>query len=96
MAYTGKENFCEKCAAQYKYNLQIEDARFTLWDMQSHKPIAHSSSLLVTKSAPQLLDFLSLHPKECYRPTLQLSQSGNAVLVSHPGWSAPLEVFTRR
>lgn len=96
MAYTGKENFCGSCPEEFKGTLQIEDARFTLWDRSTGKRIAQSPKLKVIKTAAKFLDLDPRDPKQSLRPLLQLNQSGNAVLVSRPGWSEPLQVFTLR
>ena len=89
LGYTGKEWMHREGAASY---LQIAKARFTIWDRQTGKMVAQSPGLQVFTTDYQMLD--NSHTIS-WRPTLDYSQQGNAVLVSWPGfWTKRLEVFT--
>jgi hypothetical protein len=88
LAYTGKENHCEHCQnEEHRGQLQIEDARFTIWDLSTgnvvvrspHIPVAHGGTLSFTTY---------------WRPVFQISQSGNAVLVTQITGSEPIDVYS--
>jgi hypothetical protein len=88
LGYTGKEWLYKEEGQGY---LQIDRARFTIWDRQTGKAMAQSPGLQVFKTAYRMLDWSH---SISYRPTLDYSQQGNAVLVSWPGETKRLEVFT--
>ena len=89
LGYTGKEWMYREGVASY---LQIDRARFTIWDRQTGKVMAQSPGLQVFKADYKMLD--NSHSVSV-RPTMDYSQQGNAVLVSWPGlWTKRLEVFT--
>jgi len=89
LGYTGKEWMYREGMASY---LQIDRARFSIWDRQTGKIMAQSPGLQVFTVAYKPVDFSHTIGN---RPTLDYSQKGNAVLVSWPGlWTKRLEVFT--
>jgi hypothetical protein len=91
LGYTGKEWMYWERTAGY---LQIAQARFTIWDRHTGKMMAQSPGLQVFTTDYKMLD--NSHTIS-WRPTLDFSQQGNAVLVSWPGFSTKrLEVFTMK
>ena len=89
LGYTGKEWMYREGAGAY---LQIGRARFTIWDRQTGKVMAQSPGLQVFTTDYQMLD---RSHSIGWRPTIDYSQQGNAVLVSWPGFSTKrLEIFT--
>jgi hypothetical protein len=89
LGYTGKEWMYWERMGSY---LQIDRARFTIWDRQTGRVMAHSPGLQVFKADYKMLDNSHTVSR---RPTMDYSQQGNAVLVSWPGFSTKrLEVFT--
>jgi hypothetical protein len=89
LGYTGKEWMYREGPMSY---LQIDRARFTIWDRQTGKVVGQSPGLEVFKSDYQMLN--NSHTVGA-RPTFDYSQQGNAVLVSWPGFATKrLEVFT--
>jgi hypothetical protein len=89
LGYTGKEWMYREGMGSY---LQIDRARFTIWDRRTGKVMAQSPGLQVFKADYKMLD--NSHTISA-RPTIDYSQQGNAVLVSWPGFSTKrLEVFT--
>jgi hypothetical protein len=91
LGYTGKEWIYGESTGSY---LQIDRARFTIWDRQTGKVMAQSPGLQVFTTDYKMLD--NSHTIS-WRPTMDYSQQGNAVLVSWPGfWTKRLELFTRK
>ena len=90
LGYTGKEwMYTEGGLETY---LQVDRARFTIWDRQTGTVIAQSPGLQVFKRAYKMLD--NSHTVS-ERPTMDYSQRGNAVLVSWPGFATKrVEIFT--
>ena len=89
LGYTGKEWMYREGMGSY---LQINRARFTIWDRRTGKVMAQSPGLQVFKADYKMLD--NSHTIST-RPIIDYSQQGNAVLVSWPGFSTKrLEVFT--
>jgi hypothetical protein len=74
LGYTGSEG-------EINGALQIHAARFTLWDRQTGKIIARSPELPVSRVSTRPLDLDPGSVKSYQRPQLEMSQSGNAVLV---------------
>lgn len=88
LAYTGKENHCEHCQIkEHRGQLQIEDARFTIWDLSTGKVVVRSPNIPVAHGG--ILSFTIF-----WRPVFQLSQSGNAVLVTQITGSEPIDVYS--
>jgi hypothetical protein len=88
LAYTGKENHCEHCLGEERRGkLQIEDARFTIWDLSNGKVVVRSPHIPIPKGGP--LSFTIY-----WRPVFQISQSGNAVLVTQITGDAPIDVYS--
>jgi hypothetical protein len=88
LAYTGRDNFCEHCLiAEHRGYLRIEDARFTVWDVSTGKAVARSPKIPIDKGG--ILAFVIYE-----RPSMEISQSGNAVLVSQPGENEPTDVYS--
>jgi hypothetical protein len=88
LAYTGKDNYCGHCLiAEHRGYLRIEDARFTVWYVTTVKVVARSPKIAMDKGG--ILAFVIYQ-----RPRMEISQSGNAVLVSQPGGSEPTDVYT--
>jgi hypothetical protein len=88
LAYTGKENHCENCLIEeHRGQLQIEDARFTIWDLSTGKVVVRSPHIPVSKSG--ILSFTIY-----WRPVFQISQSGNAVLVTQITGDEPVDVYS--
>ena len=91
-AYTGKENNCADCNVHSRGSLQIQAARFTVWNLATGKVIAQSPNLhALTTHAGILGEDMPSHSSE--RPRLQFSQSGNAVLVMHTRKENAISVF---
>jgi len=89
LGYTGKEWIYREGADGY---LQIARARFTIWDRQTGKVMAQSPGLQVFTTDYKMLDHAHTIS---WRPSIDYSQQGNAVLISWPGFSTKrLEVFT--
>jgi hypothetical protein len=89
LGYTGKEWMYREGMGSY---LQINRARFTIWDRRTGKVMAQSPGLQVFKADYKMLD--NSHTIST-RPIIDYSQQGNAVLVSWLGFSTKrLEVFT--
>lgn len=87
-SYTGKESIYRESGTGY---LQIARARFTIWERKTGKIIAQSPGLQVFKTDYKIADDTHTISE---RPTMQYSQKGNAVVVSWPGWTERIEVFT--
>ena len=88
LGYTGKEWMYREGGGSFR---QTERARFTIWDRQTGKMMAQSPGLQVFKTDYKMLD--SSHFID-WRPTIEYSRQGNAVLVSWPGfWTKRIEVF---
>jgi hypothetical protein len=81
LAYTGKEYYCKDCHTDEddEGQLRIEDARFTIWDMLTGEAVVRSPHI-------PLGDY--------WRPVFQISQSGNAVLVTQITGSQPIDVYS--
>jgi WD40 repeat protein len=89
ISYTGSESLI-------KNTLQIEAARFAIWDVSTGRIVAQSPKLHVNRINTDALDFAPWSLKTSVRPTMQLNQAGNAVLVMQPGYNEPFDVYMIR
>ncbi len=93
LAYTGRSYICTSCnkgTGQKK----IEDARFTLWNRQTGKPIAQSPSLtIVHHECPWYRFTIGSCTSFDETPVLAMSQSGNAVIASFTSGGEPVKVY---
>ena len=93
LAYTGKSYICTSCnkgAGQQ----EVTDARFTLWNRETGKPIAQSPSLKVIHHDCPWYRFAFSCTTSDETPVLALSQNGNAVAVSWASGGEPIVVYT--
>jgi hypothetical protein len=93
-AYTGEENYCGDCDEHSRGNLQIEHARFTVWDLTTGRIVAQSPSIPFEKGHGRVAIFWK-DPACCEstRPQFQFSQSGNAVLTTRISYQDAVDVY---
>lgn len=95
LAYTGNENRCEDCDLDNRGSLQIERAKFTIWDLTTGKVVARSPAIPARKIRGGILeDGKDLRANE--RPQFQFSASGTVVLVTNTREQSAVEVFLRK
>lgn len=103
-AYSGKERFCKSCNSKAG-EIEVDNARFTVWDRAQGKVVALSPSLRVeTHTCP----WLTFGACESYQqaPELEMSSDGRSILAFWPQGDFPrtkpgsgvgdLEVYTLR
>jgi WD40 repeat protein len=98
LAYTGKSHTCTHCNHSYG-QLAVTDARFTLWNSETGKPIAQSPSLkVIHHTCPWYSIFDNGGWGSCRSsddiPSFAMSQNGNAVVVTWPMATEPVVVYT--
>jgi WD40 repeat protein len=93
-SFSASEKLCSSCN-DGTGGLKVSDARFSVWDRESWKTIAHSPQLLVIHHRC----WFSVSCREWDEvPQLQMSANGEAILATWPsgGDNAPFKVFRRR
>jgi hypothetical protein len=82
-AYTGIESFCKSCNTSGE--LKIKDARFTVWDRSSGRPIARSPSLKIQMHPCPRFQLMGSCSEREDAPSIEMSENGKTILVFTPG-----------
>jgi hypothetical protein len=90
--YTGKEVYCASCD-HHGGESRTKNARFTVWERATGRRIAQSPMLKVIHHTCPWVSFGACDPGD-EEPMLEMSQAGNAVLVSWQSGGEPVKVFT--
>jgi hypothetical protein len=96
LAYTGKSRICESCNHGNGQEV-VTDARFTMWNLDTGKPIAESPSLqVIHHTCPWYKFSVGACTSSDETPLLAISDSGNAVIASWSSGGEPIEVYGLR
>ena len=86
--YTGAESYCKSCRNGFG-DIQIDEARFTVWNRRSGQVVARSPKLEAERAPCMLVQIGASCDEDEHVPELQMSANGKAVLAFWTGRFPP-------